>query len=254
VKYFSLSHLVALLAVLIASARAKQDQYNISNGNFGFLGNKTRSRLTFSQLTYLLSLTAILLASDLANAAVIETTFAGGNSRRGSILDVEIYNPLTVESVSVNLESGYTGEVFVYYKTGTWVGSEANSSAWTLAGSQVVTSNGTNTPTLVEIPDFALSPGIYGFFLTTDGNTSGVWKYTNGSTSYSNSDLKIFAGRGTVAPFDGNITSEERIWNGSITYSLSGSPAVPEPASISIFALGSIGMAYRARRKSKCKA
>jgi hypothetical protein len=43
----------------------------------------------------------------------------------------------------------------------------------------------------------------------------------------------------------GALVTEFQILDGSV---------VPEPASIAIFALGSIGMAYRARRKSKCKA
>lgn len=175
---------------------------------------------------------AFVLGAALLPAASISTTFASNNARRGNIFDVAVTNPLTVNSIEVNLAEGLTKEIFVYYKTGTWVGSQANPGAWTLAGSQTVTSSGNNVPTLVDIPDFALFAGTYGLFVTTDGLTVGAILYTNGTSSFSNADLTIFAGGGTLVPFDGNIVVD-RIWNGTINYTL-GVAEIPEPATFGL--------------------
>jgi len=194
-------------------------------------------------------LVSFFCVAESTKAAVISTTFSSNNARRGNIFDIQVVNPLTVESISVNLEKDLTKEIFLYYKSGTWVGFQSNAAAWTLAGSVTVTSAGSNNPTTVDIPDFYLSGGTYGFYVTTDGTTSGAILYTGGSNSFSNSDITIFAGKGTVSPFDGDLTSGDRIWNGSITYSPTS--AVPEPTSMAIFGFGALGLAYRARRNSK---
>lgn len=172
---------------------------------------------------------ALLLMAASASAASITTTFASNNSRRGNMFDLLVNNPLTVNSITVNLAGGQTMDIYVYYKSGTFVGSELVSAAWTLAGSQNVTSGGSDTPTPVDIPGFALSAGTHGLFVTTDGSRPAVFRYTDGTSSYSNADLTIFSGIGTAVPF---VTAgiADRIWNGTINYTLETSE-VPEPVS-----------------------
>ena len=194
-------------------------------------------------------LVSLVCVLESAKAGVISTTFSGSNSRRGNIFDIQVNNPLTVESISVNLDNSLTKEIFLYYKPGTWVGFQSTAAYWTLAGSVTVTSAGRNNPTPVDIPDFYLAGGTYGFYVTTDGTTPEAVYYTNGSTSYGDGNITIYAGKGTLTPFDGNLTSGDRIWNGSITYSPTS--AVPEPTSMAIFGFGALATAYRARRKSK---
>lgn len=199
-----------------------------------------------------LALAAVLVGGTLGatavNAASLTTTFASNNGARGNMFDVTVTNPLTVTSVEVNLLSGLTKEIFVYYRSGSWVGFQGSSAGWTLAGSQTVTSSGSNVPTPVDVPDFSLPAGVTGFFVTTDGTTASAILYTNGTTTFSNADLSIAAGAGTFVPFDGAIVSD-RIWNGTIFYELG--TAVPEPASLALMAAGLLGLGVARRRSAK---
>jgi hypothetical protein len=188
------------------------------------------------------------LASTVSYADVLSTTFASNNARRGNMFDITVANALTIQSFDVNLASNLTKDIFIYYKTGTWVGFDTNASAWTLLGSASVTSAGNDIPTAVDTPDLALAAGNYALFVTTDGSTPGAILYTNGTTSFSDANLTIFSGGGTAVPFvDGAI--DDRIWNGNIHYSLS---AVPEPETYAMMlaGLGLLGFAAR-RRKQK---
>ena len=152
---------------------------------------------------------------------------------------------MTLNSFDINLATGLTKEIFVYYKSGTWVGFDTNASAWTLLGSSTVTSSGSNTPTFVDVADLFLPTGDYALFVTTDGSTAGAILYTNGTTTFSNANLAIDAGGGTAVPFvDAAIPN--RIWNGTINYTLA---SVPEPGILPLMALGIAGM-YRMNRKS----
>jgi hypothetical protein len=135
------------------------------------------------------------------------------------MFDVMAINPLTIDSFDVNLDTGITDDIEVYFKTGTWVGYHTDPSAWTLVATANVTSAGDGLPT-----PLGLSLGInvaagerVAFYVTT---INGGMNYTNGSTTgnlfASDANLEFYEGRGMSYPFTGGF--EPRVFNGNIHY------------------------------------
>ena len=185
-----------------------------------------------------------------AQAAVLTTTFAGGNGQNGNMFDVVTNaNALTVTGLDLNLNAG-TYTIEVYKKAGTWVGSQSNASAWTLVDSASVTSLGGQT--FFNVADFGLGAlGTTGLYITSVAPVgTGVLSYTNGSAVGNvfsqNADLAILEGAGKQYAFADTFTP--RIWNGSIYYQVDATD-VPEPASLALFGLGLAGLGLLRRRK-----
>ncbi len=148
-------------------------------------------------------------------------------------------NPLVVTSLDVNLNPGnYT--LSLYKKSGTWVGSETNSGAWTLVGTLTgVTSSGLNLPTPADFPDFVIpANSTTALYVTTP---TGGMEYTDGTqvgnVAASNADLQILQGCGIGYPFGVDGVYTPRIWNGTIHYQ-----QIPEPSSFAILALGALAL------------
>ncbi len=154
----------------------------------------------------------------------LTTTFAGGNSLAGSMFDLEAVNDLTIDSFDVNMATGQTGDIEVYFKTGTWVGSESTPADWTLVGTATnITSAGVGLPTPLNL-DLGITVAAgnrVAFYIT---RTSGSLTYTNGTTVgalfASDSNLQMFEGAGKGYPF--GSTFQPRVFNGNIVYSVSG--------------------------------
>lgn len=164
-------------------------------------------------------LAALPIGTSAAQAASLTTTFAGGNGQDGNMFDVVTAgNPLTVNSLSVNLDAG-NHTIEVYTRSGSWQASPSSPVGWTLVASIAVTSAGEGLPTLVDVPDFVLpANSTIGFYVTANGGTP--INYTNGSgvgnIAAQNADLQILEGAGKTYPFGGSFTP--RVWNGIITY------------------------------------
>lgn len=148
------------------------------------------------------------------------TTFAGGNGLDGNMFDVVAINDVTIVSVEANLNAG-SHTVEIYYKVGSYVGSETSPSAWTLAGSASgVTSNGEDTATPVPATlNVAIAGGqTYGFYVTS---ASAGMSYTDGSSvgtiAAQDANVQILEGAGNVYPF-GSFFVTSRIWNGILHY------------------------------------
>jgi len=158
----------------------------------------------------------------------LQTTFAGGNGSNGNMFDIVAINEVTIDGFDGNLDAG-TGDVYIYYKSGTYVGNETNSAAWTLIGSTSVTSSGAGSPTTIPIPvDVTIPTGqTYAFFVYTDvGND-----YTNGSSAgnvyVQDANIQILEGCGKGSPLFTGGTYSPRVFNGIVNYSYgSGSGAV----------------------------
>jgi len=156
----------------------------------------------------------------------LQTTFAGGtNCGGGNMFNITATNGAIVMDsldINANVAASSTLSVILYYKTGTYVGSETNAAAWTAWDTVVVTSAGLGQPTRfvhnpLNIPNNQLH-AIYVFF------NAG---YTAGSTSYNNSDITIQNGAGLCSQFGG--VNAGRIFNGNVYYSKPGctSPKIP---------------------------
>lgn len=153
----------------------------------------------------------------------ITTTYASNNGLAGIMFDVIADSNLTINGMYTNL-SVDSGVFEIYYKTGTFIGYEQNSSVWTLLGSSNVISNGINIPTHLPIPfSIAMNTGdTIAFYVTnTTGGSSGL-RYTNatgtGALFISNGALSIYIGKGVTYPFGSGSIFNDRAWNGTLNY------------------------------------
>jgi PEP-CTERM motif len=200
----------------------------------------------------LLMLIGFILASGgPCQAAFLTTTFGSNNllaAPAGNFFDITVAGSgLKVTSLEVNV-SGTEGQTFgvtVYDKVGTYLGSEQNSSAWTVVSTGTgVCAGTTDAPELVTLnsPIVLKAQTTYGWFVTiTTPNAGLLLEYTFGTGNnqiYSNSDLTLTTGASESSYF-GQLFSpsskvfQDRVWNGTIEYN-----TVPEPASFAMVALG----------------
>jgi hypothetical protein len=155
-----------------------------------------------------LSLTTTPLTGSLS------TTTAGGNSCTGGNMFniVTGVGPITITSFDVVPESSGVQSVNVYYRTGTYVGNETNSGAWTLLGTYSI--NGVSrVPINMPVANLSLlASTTYGIYINFNA------AYTNLTTSYSNADLTINTGAGLCGQFSGLVN--DRTFNGVVYYQL----------------------------------
>lgn len=168
-------------------------------------------------------------SSTVSSAASLSTTFAGGNGQNGNMFDINVLQNITITDFDVNSYAG-TGNFEVYYKAGSYVGSETNAAAWTLlATASNVVSNGAGVATPLNLGlNLSLTAGqTYSFYVT--GTNQSV-NYTNGTAAgsayASNTELIFYEGVGKSYPF--GATYSPRIWNGTIHYTSAstGTPAI----------------------------
>jgi len=168
--------------------------------------------------------------------ALTTIPFLGGNglgSNSAVFFDVDVLNPagITVAQFDTNA-TGNAGLAFtfeVWTKPGTYVGSQQMAAAWTLTATGGGITTGTGTPSLADVPDFTLAPGITGFALRIIGAGH---TYTNGNGAnqfYANSDLTISLGQSVSALFTGTPIAN-RIWNGRLRYNCAIGSAYCNPA------------------------
>jgi hypothetical protein len=186
---------------------------------------------------------AVLLASIALPLAAgsITTTFADNNRFTGNMFNAVIgANGITVNSLDVNVGTGsLTIDVFI--KTGTYVGFDTNSAAWTLVSTTAVTGAGAGKSTLVNVTPFTLKASTtYGIYVTvaTNSNSAPYMYYTNGNNTYSNSNLTLDLGIGLGGEFGSLAVDDDRTWDGTINYSLVSS--VPEPTSLGWLAFAAL--------------
>ena len=178
------------------------------------------------------------------------TTFAGGNDFTGNMFDVTTTSgvALNITSFNVNVDPGSV-PISVYYRSGSYVGHESSSAGWTLAGTVTVTGGGEGAMTFVDTPDFIIpANATTGFYVTVDSdvNAPPYMYYTNGSNTYSNSDITITTGVGEGGLFGSLGVFDSRSWNGTVFYN-----AVPEPSTDALIGLGVVallGLGIRSRR------
>lgn len=165
--------------------------------------------------------TATLTALPPSSTNNITTTFAAGNNHRGNMFDIVATNQITIDSVHAHPQGNTTIEI--YYKMGSFSGSENTAVNWTLVGSAAVTAQAQGTPTSVPINIGVTIPAgqTYGFYVTSS-NTAVSLNYTDGTTQgavyASDANMQILEGVGLEYPFSGTPFSP-RMWNGTIYYS-----------------------------------
>ncbi|MBE0656598.1 MAG: PEP-CTERM sorting domain-containing protein [Bryobacteraceae bacterium] len=197
-----------------------------------------------------------LLLGGSASAATISTIMDrnNGGSNGGAVyFDLTVgTSDITITDFTTNtLETVSFGfSVYTYGPGGTFAGNESNSGLWSLVATGSGTGLGANlhSPVTLNAPFVLQANSTYGIALVI-GPEAGH-DYTNGTGTnqfYSNSDLSLNFGSATNVPFTG-IVNNPRVWNGSITYDL-GASAIPEPATLTMFAAGLGLLGFFRRRK-----
>lgn len=154
----------------------------------------------------------------------LASSYTSNNGGVGVMFNVTATNTVTILCYDLNLVLGTTGSYEVYYKPGSYIGSENNAANWILIGSNPsVPCVGFDYPSPLNIPINIVIPAgqTYAFYITSNSTAtaSGV-RYTNG-TGYANiasdPNLTIAGGVGKAYPF--LATFANRHFNGTVHYS-----------------------------------
>ncbi|GAB4580006.1 MAG: hypothetical protein Fur0022_27450 [Anaerolineales bacterium] len=152
----------------------------------------------------------------------LTTQFTSNNGHDGNMFNLTA-GPYDIHITGFDINVSTTGpiEIAVYYKQGTYAGSEQTPGDWTHLGMFTVNAQGQNNPTFLDISSaggITIPAGeLYGLYLSvTDTGLS--FRYTNGTTTYSNAHLTFTSGTGNPYPFGAPIAS--RTWNGTIYYEI----------------------------------
>lgn len=157
----------------------------------------------------------------------ITTTFANNNGAGGNMFEVTAGGSAVTITGLEGHWSSTSVDVEVFFKTGSYIGSEQNASAWTSLGrTGTIPANGTGTPTLLPLSLGVTIPAgaTYSFFVHSH---TGSINYTNGTTEgnifVNDGNLSITEGIGTSSgtPF-GTSRFSPRVWNGTLFYNLPG--------------------------------
>ncbi len=145
----------------------------------------------------------------------LQTTFAAGNGcSGGNMFDVtSLGDEIIITGFHINPSVTQANlPVNVYYKSGTYIGSETNAAAWTLVGNYTVNATA-GVPTYFDCDDFAIPPGAtYGIYVEYNANYTTV----SGLTHYANADINITAGVGLCGSF--SSVNNPRAFNGIVHY------------------------------------
>ena len=150
----------------------------------------------------------------------IMTLYASNNGLSGVMFDVVAHMDMTVVGLTGNMTG--TGDIAIFYRHGSHLGQENDSTQWTLAGSSPITPNPSDTPTPIPITlnlDVLTGDtlGLYvasltGLFMRYTDAVTGV----EGDVYCDNGDAAILQGSGVDYPF--GFTIGPRIWNGTVDY------------------------------------
>lgn len=178
---------------------------------------------------FLLSALFLVIYKSKAQCASVgsnlATSYVSNNSNKGEMFNLVTTNAITVICFDLNLILGSNGDYEIYYKVGSYVGSENNAAAWTLIGSNpAVPCVGFDVPSPMNIPINLFIPAgqTYAFYITATNNssTTGI-RYTNNSgytTIASDANVSIAGGIGKTYPF--LVTYSNRSFNGTLHYAV----------------------------------
>ncbi|PCJ39107.1 MAG: hypothetical protein COA81_11145 [Alphaproteobacteria bacterium] len=195
---------------------------------------------------YAATIMLIMLCTQ-ASATVITTQFTSNNNHTGNMFDLTNISGSAIELTGVfegNFRGGTSGSIDVWYRTGTYVGNTGSAVGWTLLGSSLYTSLGSNVATGFDLGN-SLNVGsgdVIGLYFLSSVRASIL--YTNGANSYNDGTVQLDLGIGTNEVAFSGVSFSPRTWNGSIEYS-----AVPEPAPLALLGLGLMGLGLMRKRR-----
>lgn len=169
----------------------------------------------------------------------LTTRYLSGLQNYGTMFDIKTKSSFIIDSFDTHIESTATNDsVMVFYKEGTYLGSETNSSAWKYVGTTHVKAAGRGSATRVRgFGSIPMEAGkTYAVYLAVISNGGNVYHYNIVTRIYSNKDLDLVAGAtnnglfGTVTPnrsFDGTVYYHYKACaspRGSVTGTVNESP------------------------------
>ncbi|MGV3613464.1 MAG: T9SS type A sorting domain-containing protein [Fluviicola sp.] len=170
--------------------------------------------------------TGMISATTTSNTAgSLFTTSAGGNGcGGGAMFNITTNaNPINLTSLDIISNVTNTQTVEVFYKTGTYLGSETTAGAWTSMGTYPVTTVA-GTPVNINITDLLIpASSLYAIYV----NYGAQYTTITGATNYTNADLTITSGAGLCSLFGG--VNANRGFNGTVNYT------IPMPSSATWF-------------------
>jgi hypothetical protein len=217
-------------------------------------------------------LVGVLCASIYGQTQILTTPtgLPGGNQNDGVIFDLAHLSagPVTIYGLSVVFaQAGLVGVALeVWAISGTAVGNQTNSSAWTLIASGVLAGPSSGPGSLdatnlcfVGIPVLVIPPaGVIGLYVTTTGGgpqlVYSTFSGSVGGVVTNNGTLEVRSGFGGTYPFGSQFAP--RSFNGQIRYQLgasSPSPWVQENTpSATLTVDGQVGSACQAASARRC--
>lgn len=149
----------------------------------------------------------------------LSTTFAGNTSIDGNMFNITAINTVTITGFDGNVAG--TGDIQIYYKSGSYIGSQTNPGPWTFVGGVAVTSGGIGVPTPITVTVNLTIPAgqTYGFYITGNGTGASLEQIngTNEDSVYvSDVNLQIKEGAGIQYSF--SAPTAPRVWNGIVHY------------------------------------
>lgn len=160
----------------------------------------------------------------------LPTAYNSNNGQRGAMFDITATSCVTVRCFDANLYAGTTANYEIYYKVGSFIGSENNAGAWTfLGGATGITSAGNNIPTYLPIPvNVSIPTGeTYAFYITNDFGGGTSYRDCNSASDAlaTDTNISITGGVGKSYPF--GLTFSYRCFNGTVHYDADCTP--PDP-------------------------
>ncbi len=198
----------------------------------------------------LTTLLALVIPSAVYAQSSITTLFNrnNGGSNGGAVyFDVTVgSNPIEIVGYDTNTADLVNFGWTVYTLEGSSVGNETNMGLWTQVATGTGQGMGNNIPSPVELNNsFVLDANTqYGMALVIGPEAGHDYSGTGtspapGELHYENADLELDLGSALNVPFSGT-PFRPRIWNGTIYYNV-----IPEPASLSLLALGGLALLRR---------
>jgi PKD repeat protein len=200
------------------------------NPTFVYASNCSEVNVTLT--TTLACQPSVVLQKRIAVANTADTTFQSGlvitaTAAGGvSYFDVDVTNPSGVTvcgmHVNNNVANGSPVSVNVFQKTGTYVGSVENASAWRQVANVATTSRGAGQRTFVPFATpIHLAAGVNGIAVEIVGG-SPVYTNLGALTTYTNPDFTITAGMVQAIPIFGPAATSTqftpRVWNGALHF------------------------------------
>jgi hypothetical protein len=186
--------------------------YSTPGGSLLGSGNTFTTPIITSTTTYY---AAASTGGGGTNTINLNPLVGGNGCGGGNMFNVTPVTNVDITGFNSNLgaSAGTSVTVNIYYKLGTYVGSQLVAGDWTFHTASTVIAAGPNNATLVPITPLPLNAGQqYAIFFNADVD------YTNITPPvfYTNSDMTVELGDGLCGLFSGNNVG--RAFNGSILY------------------------------------